>query len=101
MRIVLVNKSDRIGGAAVACRRLQKALIKKGVDVKLLVQEKNDTDQTVEASGSGFWHHKKSFILFVLERVYFLFYEASKEIRFAFSPAFAGENIHKKGNCVG
>lgn len=95
MNIVLVNKSDRVGGAAVACRRLQKALIKTGADAKLLVQEKNDDDQTVEATGTGFWKKKKNFLFFVLERLYFLFYEASKEARFAFSPAIIGENIHE------
>ncbi|RLD80493.1 MAG: glycosyl transferase group 1, partial [Bacteroidetes bacterium] len=95
MKVVLVNKSDRTGGAAVACRRLQKALQKAGADAKLLVQEKNDDDQTVKITGTGFWKRKKNFLLFVLERFYFLFYEASKEIRFAFSPAIAGENIYK------
>ena len=95
MKIVLVNKSDRGGGAAVACRRLQKALIKIGADAKVLVQEKYDDDQTVEVTGKGFWNRNKNFLLFILERFYFLFYEASKEIRFAFSPAIAGENIHK------
>jgi len=95
MKIVLVNKSDNTGGAAVACRRLQKALLQNDIDAKLLVQEKNDKDNMVVATGTGFWHKKKKFLLFVLERLYFLFYEASKEIRFAFSPAIAGENIHK------
>jgi glycosyltransferase involved in cell wall biosynthesis len=95
MKIVLVNKSDSVGGAAVACRRLQKALIKIGSDAKLLVQEKNDDDQAVKATGTGFWQKKMVFLLFALERLYFLLYEASKEIRFAFSPAIAGENIHK------
>ncbi len=95
MKIVLVNKSDRVGGAAVACRRLHQALFKTGSDVKLLVQEKTDRDATVQSTGEGFWHKKKAFLLFLLERLYFFFYEASKEIRFAFSPAVAGENIHK------
>ncbi len=95
MKVVLVNKSDRGGGAAVACRRLQKALMKTGTDAKLLVQEKCDDDQSVIETGSGFWKRKKNFLLFAFERFYFLFYEASKEIRFAFSPAIAGENIHK------
>ena len=93
MKIVLVNKSDKTGGAAVACRRLQKALQKNGVDAKMLVQEKSDNDQTVKATGTGFIKQKMNFLRFVLERLYFLFYEASKEIRFAFSPAVAGENI--------
>ncbi|MEN8119673.1 MAG: glycosyltransferase family 4 protein [Bacteroidota bacterium] len=95
MKVVLVNKSDRTGGAAVACRRLLNAINKDGVDVKLLVQEKNDEDLTVEATGTGFWKKKMNFLFFILERLYFLLYEASKEIRFAFSPAIAGENIHK------
>ncbi|OQX97186.1 MAG: hypothetical protein B6I20_13220 [Bacteroidetes bacterium 4572_117] len=95
MKIVFVNKSDRVGGAAVACRRLHTAIVKSGTDSKLLVQEKTDDDPTVIAVGSGFWKKKKDFLLFVIERLYFLFYEASKEIRYAFSPAVAGENIHK------
>ena len=93
MKIVLVNKSDKTGGAAVACRRLLKALLKNGTDVKMLVQEKTDNDQTVMATGIGFVKQKLIFLWFVLERLYFLFYEASKEIRFAFSPAVSGENI--------
>ena len=95
MKIVVVNKSDRVGGAAVACRRLHTAIVKSGIDSKLLVQEKTDNDPTVIATGTGFWKKKMNFLLFIIERLYFLFYEASKEVRFAFSPAVAGENIHE------
>lgn len=96
MKIVLINKSDKTGGAAVACRRLQKALLKNGTDAKMLVQEKTGKDSTIEATGKGFFKGKINFLHFLLERLYFLFYEASKEVRFAFSPAVSGEDITNK-----
>lgn len=93
MKVLLINKSDKTGGAAVACRRLLKALLKNDTDAKMLVQEKTDDDQTVVATGTGYVKQKLNFLWFVLERLYFLFHEASKEIRFAFSPGVVGENI--------
>ena len=40
MKIVLVNTSDRKGGAAVACMRLAQALRKAGAEVNALVLHK-------------------------------------------------------------
>ena len=37
MRVLLVNTSERTGGAAVAAGRLMVALQKNGVEVKMLV----------------------------------------------------------------
>lgn len=36
MRVLLVNTSDSIGGAAIACRRLMDALTRNGVEVRML-----------------------------------------------------------------
>ena len=44
MRVLLVNTSERIGGAAVACNRLMEALKSKGIKTKMLVRDKQ-TDQ--------------------------------------------------------
>ena len=47
MRVLLVNTSERTGGAAVAANRLMKALNNNGVKAKMLVREKNSTNLTV------------------------------------------------------
>lgn len=41
MRVILVNKSDSVGGAAVVTRRLMEALRAAGVDARMLVADKN------------------------------------------------------------
>ena len=47
MRVLLVNTSDRTGGAAVAAHRLMEALNNNGVKAKMLVQKKDGNDITV------------------------------------------------------
>ena len=43
MRVLIVNTSERTGGAAVAANRLMKALNNNGVKAKMLVRDK-ETD---------------------------------------------------------
>ena len=40
MRVLIVNTSERAGGAAVAARRLMEALNNSGVKAKMLVRDK-------------------------------------------------------------
>lgn len=47
MKILIVNTSDIQGGAARAAYRLHKSLLSKGVDSKMLVQNKGSDDWTV------------------------------------------------------
>lgn len=47
MRVLIVNTSERTGGAAVAAGRLKDALINNGVKVKMLVRDKQTDDITV------------------------------------------------------
>ena len=47
MRVLLVNTSERIGGAAVATNRLMDALNNNGVKCKMLVRDKLTDDITV------------------------------------------------------
>lgn len=47
MRILLINTSDRTGGAAVAANRLLKALQKTGVSANMLVRDKITQDTSV------------------------------------------------------
>ena len=47
MRVLIVNTSERTGGAAVAANRLMKALINHGVKAKMLVRDKESDALTV------------------------------------------------------
>lgn len=52
MRVLLVNTSDNIGGAAVACKRLMDALTLAGVEVRMLVRDKATDDSRVVSVGA-------------------------------------------------
>ena len=47
MRILIVNTSERTGGAAVAANRLMEALNNNGVKAKMLVRDKLTNDISV------------------------------------------------------
>lgn len=47
MRVLIVNTSERTGGAAVAANRLMDALNNNGVKAKMLVRDKTTDDITV------------------------------------------------------
>ena len=61
MRIVIVNKSDSTGGAAVVSFRLMTALRSIGVDARMLVAEKL-TDSPYVALAAPHWKIKGAFI---------------------------------------
>ena len=44
MRVLIINTSERIGGAAVAAGRLMESLKNNGIKAKMLVRDKQ-TDQ--------------------------------------------------------
>lgn len=75
MNVLLLNTYAH-GGAGVACRRLQAALLEDGVEAKLLSA----------AEVPGRWP-------FYAERLSFLPYERNRSVRFAFSPANFGHDI--------
>lgn len=49
MRVLLVNTSETIGGAAIAASRLLKALVRCGVDAHLLVRDRQTASRRVTA----------------------------------------------------
>ncbi|MBN1250938.1 MAG: glycosyltransferase family 4 protein [Bacteroidales bacterium] len=95
MNILLINKSDKTGGAAVACKRLKDALNKNGITAKMLVMEKLTSEKDIYQTSNKKISKYYYFLLFVAERIFFAFYEVSKKVRFAFSPANTGINISK------
>lgn len=94
MNITLVNTHDNNGGASIAALRLQKALT-QNTDTKsvMLVQDKTTQNPVVIPFDNRWWGKKKAFLRFVLERLYFLPHEKSKEIRFLFNISKFGVNI--------
>jgi len=96
MKIVLLNTSDLIGGAAIACHRLFQAHHQEKLDVHLLVweQTKPNAQGIEDVSKSIPFEFIKPYN-FYLEKLHFLTQEASKEVRFAFSTAYFGKDISK------
>jgi glycosyltransferase involved in cell wall biosynthesis len=59
MKVLLVNTSERIGGAAVACNRLMEALKSNGISAKMLVRDKqtdNLSVSTLDGKWRQVWH---------------------------------------------
>lgn len=61
MKVLIVNTSERTGGAAVAANRLMKALNNNGVKVKMLVRDK-DTDALTVVPLSQSWRLRWHFL---------------------------------------
>lgn len=95
MKIAIVNKSDTQGGAAVAAMRLHNSLLANDVDTKVLVAEKQTAfPDVIQADWSQIARYK-AFMRFATERLFFLPNEKNKNLRFAFSPANIGMEIHE------
>lgn len=61
MRVLIVNTSERVGGAAVAANRLMEALNNHGVKAKMLVREKG-TDTLTVVGLKGRWRQQWCFL---------------------------------------
>jgi len=94
MKIVLINTSSKIGGAAIACRRLLVALNKSGHETKMLIRE-SENGINIVSTTTGKVKKWINFYRFASERFLFFLREKSKSVRFLFSIANVGENISK------
>ena len=61
MRVLIINTSERTGGAAVAANRLMDALNNNGVKAKMLVRDKESDDITVVGLPHS-WHTRWHFL---------------------------------------
>lgn len=68
MKIVLINTSERSGGAAIACNRLMNALNKEGIDVKTLVLDKATEDSNIVSVNTSSLKKGINFFRFIWER---------------------------------
>lgn len=92
MRVLIVNTSEKTGGAAVAANRLMEALKNNGVKAKMLVRDK-ETEQITVVGLSGSWRQQ---IYFLWERLVIFFHlHFSREHLFEIDIANAGTDITK------
>lgn len=61
MKILIVNTSERVGGAAIAANRLMEALRSQGVQVEMLVRDKTSDSHAVTTTGR-FWLMRLRFL---------------------------------------
>ena len=55
MRILIINTSERMGGAAIAANRLMDALRNNGIQAKMLVRDKQTDRVTVIGLKKTWW----------------------------------------------
>lgn len=94
MKIVLLNTSERSGGAAVAANRLMHALKGEGHDVKLIVRDKQTDSPDVVSVNASFLNRLINKIRFIWERL--CIYVATgfnREILFQVSIANTGTDV--------
>jgi len=92
MRVLIVNTSERTGGAAVAANRLMEALKNNGVKAKMLVRDK-ETEQITVVGLGGSWRQQ---VHFLWERlVIFCHLHFSREHLFEIDIANSGVGITK------
>ena len=90
MRVLIVNTSEKTGGAAVAARRLMDALNNHGVKAKMLVRDK-ETDNLSVAGLQGRWRQQWHFLWERL--VIFLHLRFNKKHLFEIDIANTGTDI--------
>ena len=93
MKILLIGKHPRTGGAAIASTRLMEALRARDVDVSMLVQDGEDKEAGIYSTSHGPLKKWINLFRFIWERLVFLPREQSVSIRFLFSLANTGESI--------
>jgi glycosyltransferase involved in cell wall biosynthesis len=93
MQITILSTFDNQGGAAIAASRLNKALNNNGLTSNMLVQDKKSKDATTQSIAHSWFQKKMALVRFALDRLQFVFYEKSKEVRFSFSQATIGVDV--------
>ena len=95
MKILLISTYFSKGGAAISSARVFENLKSHGVDVKMLVRDRDQSNDPEGVHSTTRWAGKKwlNTIRMVLERLSFIRVEESKTVRFLFSLANKGEQV--------
>ena len=97
MNILILNTSERTGGAAVAANRLCVALNKQpNVQAKMLVRDLAENDSMAATINTSWWKKKLNFFRFVWERaVIFLLSGFDRKNLFSVSIANTGTDLSR------
>lgn len=96
MKVVIVNTSERVGGAAVAAGRLVKALNRFGISVNMLVRDKQSVDSNVISVNTNRIIRLINLFRFYWERfVIYLFNHQNRKNLFSVSITNLGNDISK------
>ncbi|MGL4993238.1 MAG: glycosyltransferase family 4 protein [Bacteroidales bacterium] len=94
-KIVIINSSESVGGAAIASRRLFGALRNEGVDASMIVRDKSGVNHNVHSLTNSSWDRFRNKFTFLYERaVIFLNNGFRKDKLFSVSLANSGISIH-------
>jgi len=96
MKVLLLNTSERTGGAAIAANRLMKGLINNGNEAKMLVFSKQTDNENVISIQSSFLKKQLARLNFLWERwVIFVHNRFNRKNLFKVSIANTGFDISK------
>ena len=94
MKILLINTSEKKGGAAIACQRLMNALNANSIEAKMLVRDKQTNNPKVASVNTNGWKRLLNKWRFLWERlVIFLHNGFSRSNLFRVSIANTGNDI--------
>ena len=94
MKVLLLNTSEKTGGAAIACRRLMEALNSNGVEAKMLVRDKQTANPNVYSINANRMKKLINKWRFLRERLMiFIYNKFSKRNLFSVSIANSGTDI--------
>ena len=93
MKVVIINRSDSIGGAAIASHRLLHALIDEGVEAHMLVIDKQLTDDPTVVTVGNCLNNKWNFLT---ERISIALRTGlNRDTLFKIDPATHGLNLSR------
>ena len=96
MKILLLNTSEQIGGAAIACKRLMVSLNKHGVEAKLLVRDKQTNEPNINSINTNSYKKTINTIRFLFDCFIIFVYNGFSKINlFNISIALTGNKLYK------
>ncbi len=96
MKVIILNTAEQIGGAAIAAKRLMKALNGSGVQTRMLVRDRQTDDPDVAGINTSWLRKKWNTVRFIWERlVIFIHNGLNRSELFRVSIANTGTDISR------
>ena len=93
MKVLHLSTFHQFGGAAIAANRINQALNRAGFSSDMLVADTSVDEPFVTSLAQTPWQKRWNTARFALDRLTFMPFERSRDLRFAFSPALVGTDI--------